>query len=122
MINSGLDTHSPGFPFGLGVVRNRSKDCFFSMVILRKRFIWTNPLILYQRDETAMCVVLKRPYAILSNLPVFGTLDSIKPFRLFYGFRIPLCLSEDQHGDYVPHVDDIPMTRNNLEMIKATKR
>jgi len=67
-------------------------------------------------------VVLKGPYVILSNLSVFGTLDSIKPFWFFYGLRIPLCMSEDQHGDYVPHVDDIPMTRNNLEIIKATKR
>ena len=69
-----------------------------------------------------MCVVLKGPYVILSNLLVLGTLDSIKPFWLFYGLRILLCISKDQHGDYVPHVDDIPMTRNNLEMIKATKR
>ena len=69
-----------------------------------------------------MCVVLKGPCVILSNLPVFDTLDSIKPFWLFNGPRIPLCMSEDQHGDYVPHIDDIPLTRNNLEMIKATKR
>jgi len=31
-------------------------------------------------------------------------------------------MSKDQHGDYVPHVDDILLTRNNLEMIKTTKR
>jgi len=31
-------------------------------------------------------------------------------------------MSKDQHGDCVSHVDDIPLTRNNLEMIKATKR
>ena len=80
---------------------------FFSMVILKKRFIWTNPLILYQRDKRTMCVVLKGPYVILSNLPVFGTLDSIKPFWLFYGLRILLCISKYQHGDYVLYVDDI---------------
>ena len=65
---------------------------------------------------------LKRSICDLKQSSVFGTLDSIKPFWLFYGLRIPLCMSEDQHGDYVPHVDDIPMTRNNLEMIKTTKR
>jgi len=31
-------------------------------------------------------------------------------------------MSKDQHRDYVPHVDDILLTRNNLEMIKATKK
>ena len=92
------------------------------MVILRKRFIWTNPLILYQRDKRTICVILKGPYAILSNLPVLGTLDSIKSFWLMCGFKRPLCMSIDQHGDYVPHVDDILFTRNNLELIKATKR
>ena len=92
------------------------------MVILRRRFIWTNPLILYQRDKRIMCVILKGPYVILSNLPILGTLDSIKPSWLIYGFKRPLCMSKDQHGDCIPHVDDIPLTRNNLEMIKATKR
>jgi len=52
------------------------------MVILGKRFMWTNPLILYQSDKMTMCIILKGPYGILSNLPVLGTLDSIKPFWL----------------------------------------
>jgi len=69
-----------------------------------------------------MCVILKGPYVILSNLPVLGTLDFIKPSWLIYGFIRPLCILKDQHRDCVPHVDDIPLTRNNLEMIKATKR
>ena len=69
-----------------------------------------------------MCVVLNGPYVILSNLPVLGTLDSIKTFWLMCGFKRPLCMSKDQHGDCVPHVDDIPLTRNTLEIIKATKR
>jgi len=69
-----------------------------------------------------MCVILKGPYAISSNLPVLDTQDSIKPFWLMCGFKIPLCMSIDQHGDYVSLVDDIMFTRNNLELIKATKR
>ena len=79
-------------------------------------------MILYQRDERTICVILKGPYVILSNLPVLVTLDSIKPSWLIYDFRRPLCMSKDQHGYCVPHVDDIPLTRNNLEIIKATKR
>jgi len=94
----------------------------FSMVILRKRFIWTNQLILYQRDKRTMCVILKGPYAISSNLPILGTLDSVKPFWLMCGSKRLLCMSIDQHGDYVSYVDDILFTRNNLELIKATKR
>jgi len=74
-------------------------------------------LILYQRDKRTICVILKGPYAILSNLPVLGTLDSIKSFWLMCGFKRPLCMSNDQHGDYVPHVaphvDDILFTRKN---------
>ena len=92
------------------------------MAILRRRFIWTNPLILYQRDKRTMYVILKGPYVILSNLPVLGTLDFIKPSWLIYGFKRPFCMSKDQHGNCVPQVDDIPLTRKNLEMIKATKR
>ena len=91
------------------------------MVILRKRFIWTNPLILNQRDKRTMCVVLKGPYVILSNLPVLGTLDSIKPFWLKW-FQKTIVYVERSTWDYIPHVDDILLTRNNLEMIKATKR
>ena len=66
-----------------------------------------------------MCVILKGPYVILSNLPVLGTLDSIKPSWLICGFIRPLYMSKDQHGDYVPYVNGILLTRNNLEMIKT---
>ena len=89
---------------------------FFSIVILRKIFIWTNPLILYQRDKRTMRVILKGPYVILS------TLDSIKPSWLIYGFIRPLYMSEDQHGDYVPYVNNILLTKNNLGLIKTTKK
>jgi len=69
-----------------------------------------------------MCDILKGPYANSSNLPVLGTLDSIKPFWLMCDFKRPLCMSKGQHRDYVSHVDNILLTRNNLELIKATKR
>jgi len=39
-----------------------------SMVALRKRSVWINPFILYQRDKRTRCVVLKDPYMVLSNL------------------------------------------------------
>ena len=46
---------------------------------LEEEVIRTNLLVMHQRDKRTMCVILKGPYMILSNLSDLGTLDSMKP-------------------------------------------
>ena len=58
---------------------------------------------------------------ILSNLPVLSTLDSIKSFWLKW-FQKTIVYVERSVWGLRSHVDDILLTRNNLEMIKATKK
>ena len=44
-----------------------------SMVALRKRSVWINPFILYQRDKRTKYDVLKGPYMVLSSPLGLGT-------------------------------------------------
>ena len=65
---------------------------------------------------------LKRSICDLKQSSSFWYSRFHKAILAFLGLRILLCISKDQHGDYVSHIDDILITRNNLEIIKATKR
>jgi len=96
------------------------------MLTLRKRSTWINPSVLYRRLKKPKCVVLKDPYMVLNNLLGHSTLDFMKLLlRLAYPWfqKIMTCKENNKGIMFITlYVDDIPLARNNVEMISAAKQ